>query len=387
MIARQKIHIFGVAGLGWRAFEASICYAMKSVRPSGPAEALGIDPSTEEGHVLSRVDQKRSLREIAEMSGLPEDRVDHIVDRLIDRGALARVAPDEPPSRMAMPADESGAYTYQALGAPVAEDEPSGDLFDDDAIPEPYELGYASSFDDGSTIAGDSTRAPALGSDRPSSSSLSSTSSELPGAFGLIAPLPFDSQSRLDDDPNDDDIGFGDTGFAVRAHAEKPENSDDEMPFGAELEEPRDEYAVLADSVAISQDEAQSYAEAFANGLQSQKLQAPAETDPSISEASDEYDSRVDSTPQSQSGSLTESMRPNAEDGAEEGAESSEEAPASATNPKEEEQTDQEVEDERNYRKIYETKFHRLMPDERIALAPRLTGPDLAALCLDLDPK
>ncbi|MBX3188786.1 MAG: hypothetical protein KF819_17340 [Labilithrix sp.] len=42
-------------------------------------------------------------------------------------------------------------------------------------------------------------------------------------------------------------------------------------------------------------------------------------------------------------------------------------------------------EDERNYRKIYETRFHRLPTDQRVHLAQTSQGPDLYALCLDAD--
>lgn len=45
------------------------------------------------------------------------------------------------------------------------------------------------------------------------------------------------------------------------------------------------------------------------------------------------------------------------------------------------------AEDERNYRKIYETRFHPLPLDQRVALARTSHGADLYALCLDADPR
>jgi hypothetical protein len=44
-------------------------------------------------------------------------------------------------------------------------------------------------------------------------------------------------------------------------------------------------------------------------------------------------------------------------------------------------------EDERNYRKLYETRFHPLPTDQRVHLAQTSQGPDLYALCLDADPR
>jgi hypothetical protein len=45
------------------------------------------------------------------------------------------------------------------------------------------------------------------------------------------------------------------------------------------------------------------------------------------------------------------------------------------------------VERERNYRQLYETKWHPMTPDARMAGAHKATGSDLFALCLDPDPK
>ncbi len=43
--------------------------------------------------------------------------------------------------------------------------------------------------------------------------------------------------------------------------------------------------------------------------------------------------------------------------------------------------------DERNYRQVYETRFHALSTEMRILVAKTTKGPDLLALCLDPDPK
>jgi hypothetical protein len=322
---------------------------MKSVRPSGPPEEQGLDPSTEDGYVLARIDQRRTLREIAEMSGMPEERVNRIVDRLVRRGALQPVPPDEPPSRAALPADESGAYVYAALGAPVAEDEPAGDLFPESAIPaEAYELGYESSFDEAErTIASPSAFPDALST----------------GEFGSIAPPPIvpyeqvlreasarsQQSAAAEGDGTEDDVPWGEQVF----HDAPPDESENEL---------------LGDSVAISQDEAHSYAEAFANGLAGLG-DATAEEDPLVRAAAEGQPLELEELP------------PDAEVAGHVVAEPEREP------EREPEPTPDEQATERNYRKIYETKFHKLMPDIRAGLAPQLKGPDLAALCLDPDPK
>lgn len=42
--------------------------------------------------------------------------------------------------------------------------------------------------------------------------------------------------------------------------------------------------------------------------------------------------------------------------------------------------------DVQNYRKLYETKYHKLTPDERVKAAKFVDGADLFALCFDADP-
>jgi len=42
---------------------------------------------------------------------------------------------------------------------------------------------------------------------------------------------------------------------------------------------------------------------------------------------------------------------------------------------------------ERNYRQLYETKFHSLTPDARVGAAKTSSGSDLLALCFDADPR
>jgi hypothetical protein len=114
---------------------------MASVRPSAPPGAPNAELTPEEDFVLARIDRRRSVREIAQMSGMPEERVSNIVNGLVARGALEHAPPEEPPSRAALPADESGAYTYQALGEPLAEDAPTVSYEGDLGLPELIPLG------------------------------------------------------------------------------------------------------------------------------------------------------------------------------------------------------------------------------------------------------
>ncbi len=318
---------------------------MKSVRPSEPPEQHGLDPSTEDGYVLARIDQRRTLREIAEMSGMPIERVNSIVDRLVRRGAVQPVPPDEPPSRAALPADESGAYTYAALGSPIPEDEPSGDLFDQSQMPrahelQPYELEEAG-------YEPQEGQAGAEGKDD----------------FGSIDPpplVPYDQVVR-----------------EAEAKRESGAPPEDEVPWGEQLHEAPEDPSnmLLGDGIALSQDEAQSYAEAFATGLQG--MAKAADTSPAL----------PDDTGPMELEELPEDAEVAGVVVAEALAAESEESGVESGVAREPEATEEEQETERNYRKIYEIKFHKLMPDIRAGLAPKVSGPDLSALCLDPDPK
>ena len=333
---------------------------MKSVRPSGPPGQQSLDPSTEDGYVLARIDQRRTLREIAEMSGMPIERVNGIVDRLVRRGAVQPVPPDEPPSRAALPADESGAYTYAALGAPIPEDEPSGDLFDNAAIPrEPrvvqpqaYDLGDIPDYEP-QEPAYEEERTIAAASAFPDAYSDAAAGAE---EFGSIAPPP-----------------LGPDAAAAATH-DSTAPGDDDVPWGEQLDDaPLDDPAnLLGDGVALSQDEAQEYAEAFANGLAG--MAKAADTSPALPD---------DTGPME-----LEELPADAEVAGVVVAEAlADEAQPNAATTSEPEPTEAEQATERNYRKIYETKFHKLMADIRVGLAPKVSGPDLAALCLDPDPK
>lgn len=52
-----------------------------------------------------------------------------------------------------------------------------------------------------------------------------------------------------------------------------------------------------------------------------------------------------------------------------------------------EEESDEAIANQRNYREIYETRFHTLPTDARVHAAQIATGPDLLALCFDAEPR
>ncbi len=307
--------------------------------------------------MLARIDQRRTLREIAEMSGMPLERVNRIVDRLVRRGAVQPVPPDEPPSRAALPADESGAYTYAALGAPIPEDEPSGDLFEQSAMqreagvyaPQPYDLSDVPEYEPSQ---------PAFEHDERTIAS--------PSAF------PEGEAEDPDDIPYEPPPLM--PYYVARESGAPPE---DEVPWGEQLDAAPDDPAnvLLGDGDAISQDEAQEYAAAFANGLSG--MAKAADTNPALPDVEDTGPMELEELPDDAevAGVVVAEALDDSEDA------------AAASSNREPEPTEAEQATERNYRKIYETKFHKLMPDIRAGLAPKVSGPDLSALCLDPDPK
>jgi hypothetical protein len=284
---------------------------MASVRPSTPPGApAALTP--EEDFVLARIDRRRSVREIAQMSGMPEERVSNIVSGLVARGALEHAPPEEPPSRAALPADESGAYTYQALGEPLPEDAPTVSYEGDLGLPELIPLGPPSA-------------APAPLGDADTTARL--------------APLDENGYVRDDGDAGQ----WGDQ-------------------YGEPLPEP--EYLGPADGEEpVSNDDAQRYAEAFATA-------------------------KSDST---QPGSMQDEFGvveiPSQSDYPEENVEPLPADTAAKEEKEPEPEGAEKADDEKNYRKIFETKYHKLTPDVRAGLAKTAIGPDLSALCLDPDPK
>jgi hypothetical protein len=66
-----------------------------------------------------------------------------------------------------------------------------------------------------------------------------------------------------------------------------------------------------------------------------------------------------------------------------------EEAADAAASEEADAEEDEEAEQlkEQDYRKLYESQFHHLTPDARVARAKTAHGPDLLALCLDADPR
>jgi hypothetical protein len=286
---------------------------------------LNPELTPEEDFVLARIDRRRSVREIAQMAGIPEERVTTIVNGLVARGAIEHAPPEEPPSRAALPADESGAYTYQALGEPIPDDGHvageyggEGDL----GLPELIPLGPAE---------GDA-----------------------------------DSTARL--------IPLDENGNPL----DESQWSDQ---YGEPLPEP--EYLGPADGEAPLYDEdAQRYAEDLAGA-----------GSPDESEAEGERAFGVLSLPPD----AGDSMPPDADVGGgnaargerdEEGALLEPRTPSQRPEEKEPEPEGAEgAENEKNYRKIFEGKFHKLAPDVRAGLAAKVIGPELSALCLDPDPK
>lgn len=300
------------------------------------------------------------------MSGMPIERVNRIVDRLVRSGALHPVPPDEPPSRAALPADESGAYTYAALGAPIPEDEPSGDLFDQSKMPRAVE--YSPIAYDLSDVEAYEPQEPAEEpqyDERTLARPSAFPDAHVTGEFGAIS------------DPAM--VSYDEVVREAQAKQDSVVPPEDDVPWGEALHEaPPDENMLEAES-AISPDEAQRYAEAFANGLSG--MQKPADTSPALPDAGDTGPMELEELPPDAEVAgvvVAEEVLETA--GAESGVESTSEGGK-------DEPTAEEQETERNYRKIYETKYHKLMPDIRAGLAPKVTGPDLAALCLDPDPK
>jgi hypothetical protein len=290
---------------------------MASVRPSAPPGALKAELSPEEDFILTRIDRRRSVREIAEMSGLSEEYVAHVVNGLVERGALEHAPPDEPPSRAALPADESGAYTYQALDQALPEDAPTAAL-GDLGLPELIPLGPV-------------TVPP----------------QHIPGEADTTARLvPLDENGN----PLEDEGQWGDQ-------------------YDGALPEP--EYLGPVDDSEgqpLSNEDAQRYAEAFASadGSESESSDSSEQSSTQDQFGVVEIPSQSDYPPEDQPEPLPEE----------------EEAPK-----EKEPEGAEKADDEKNYRKIFESKYHKLAPDVRAGLAAKATGPDLSALCLDPDPK
>ena len=120
---------------------------MRRVRPQGsPVDYSRLTLTPEEGFVLSRVDSPTTTRDLVSLTGLAEDRIDAIVDKLAGLGVI-----DAEPGTSVVPPVQSGSIAPRRPTSPpedpVAEDEPvpaetgEEDLLESSAESEPDEAG------------------------------------------------------------------------------------------------------------------------------------------------------------------------------------------------------------------------------------------------------
>ncbi len=77
---------------------------MRQIKPkAGPVDYAGLSLTPEEGFVLSRVDAPTTTQELVSLTGLTEERVDEIVDKLARVGALDAEGLSPPPTERLEP--------------------------------------------------------------------------------------------------------------------------------------------------------------------------------------------------------------------------------------------------------------------------------------------
>lgn len=325
---------------------------MKLVRPKNlGASASKLPLTPEEGFVLSRIDSKVSVKELVQLTGLAPERVEQIVAKLETHGAIdVEAAPEPPPAQALRPSTKM----HVARSAPMPKAEQFGP--------------GTTSLEDFAAVLGMTGSAPEPAKAAPAPAPAP------PPPPKPAAPVIEEGTASLDD-------------FAVALGLAKTVPEAPAVVTAAPAAAP-----VVLDPVGIEEGTASLDEFAEALGLSPSSMNAPR---PEPVDTTSMPPSSA-APPSSSTGATAAAP---AADELEEVAEleevTDENAPAPPMGDEEGEPPKEEIEaaeksvaeKERNYRQLYETKWHTMTADARVGNASKASGSDLFALCFDVDPK